>query len=371
MSTAQESRMILLVEDDPLILSVAEEILREAGYRVVSAHDGEAALERLLQIKPDLIVSDVRMPRCDGFELLQRVRRDPEHLATPFIIMSAKAETSAQRMGMSLGADDYLTKPYLPADLLKTIEVRLARAALVGDRLRLQQQFLTRVLPHELRTPLAGIIGFADLLVQIGESGDTLKPSDLVDYGHSIGRSGQRLLDIAKDFSLWSWLEATKTGGPRDGGAKLRQSRITLESLRRWSENCVLRYGRTDDLSIEDQTAMVVVPEDGLERVFEHLVENALKFSLPGTPVRVKIVVSPSACEIRVTDGGRGMSQADLEQVGAMRQFGRETFEQQGLGMGLWLAMKFARIGGGDFTIGRNEPGPGMTACLRLVRAEG
>ena len=361
--------MILLVEDDQLIRSVTEAVLRDAGYRVVSAQDGEAALEVLSQVKPDIIVSDVRMPRCDGFELLRRIRRDPEHRTTPFIIISAKAETSAQRMGMSLGADDYLTKPYLPVDLLKTIEIRLARAALVNDRLRLQQQFLTRVLPHELRTPLAGIIGYADLLVQIGQSGDTLTASDLVDYGQNIGRSGQRMLGIAKDFSLWSWLESIKSGAA-DGDAQLRQSQITVATLWRWCEDCALRYGRVGDLSIEDQTATVLVPAEGLERVFDHLVENALKFSLPGTPVLVKIVVYGSACEIRVTDCGRGMSEQELGHVGVMRQFGREKFEQQGLGMGLGLALKFAQFGGGNFTIVRNEPGPGMTACLRLVRAE-
>ena len=112
-----------------------------------------------------------------------------------------------------------------------------------------------------------------------------------------------------------------------------------------------------------------MVPAEGLERVIAHLVENALKFSLPGARVLVKIVVSRSACEIRVTDCGRGMSEAELEQLGMMRQFGREKYEQQGIGMGLGLARNFAQFGGGDFTVVRNVLGPGMTACLKLVRA--
>ncbi len=371
MTTTPLPSTILLAEDDPLIREVTEQTLQSVGYRVVSVQDGQDAIEALQRVRPDLILSDVRMPRTDGFELLQRVRSDHDYRATPFIIMSAKAETSDQRMGMSLGADDYVTKPYLSEDLLKTIEVRLARASVVNDRLRHHQQFLMRVLPHELRTPLSGIIGYADLMVLLGESGDTLTGKDLVDYGQNIGRSGQRLLGIAEDFSLWSWLESAKDAQTPDGGANLKQTQITAEAVRHWCEKAVSQYGRAHDLSIEGPPATVRVPAEGLERVVAHLVENALKFSLPGAGVLVKIGVSAEVCEIRVTDYGRGMSEAELESFGVMRQFGREKFEQQGIGMGLGLAWNFALLGGGDFALVRNVPGPGMTACLKLVRGAG
>lgn len=371
MTTTSLPSTILLAEDDQLIREVTEQTLQSAGYRVVSVCDGQEAIEALPRVRPDLILSDVRMPRCDGFELLQRVRSDNDHRSTPFIIMSAKAETSDQRMGMSLGADDYVTKPYLSTDLLKTIEVRLARAALVNDRLIHHQQFLMRVLPHELRTPLAGIIGYADLMVLLGESGDTLTGKDLVDYGQNIGRSGQRLLGIAEDFSLWSWLESAKDEGLQDAGGKLKVAQISAAMLRHWCKKIVEQCGRADDLSIEGLSATVRVPEEGLERVIVHLVDNALKFSLPGSRVQVNIVVSANACEIRVIDQGRGMSEVELERFGVMRQFGRSKFEQQGIGMGLGLARNFAQLGEGDFRLVRNAPEPGMTACLKLVRAPG
>ncbi len=127
---------ILLVEDDPLNQQVIKETLQTEGYQVVAVQDGQAALEALPPVRPDLILSDVRMPRCDGFELLRRVRCDPDYRALPFIILSAKVETSDQSMGISLGADDYVTKPYLAADLLKLIDLRLTRAALANDRQR-------------------------------------------------------------------------------------------------------------------------------------------------------------------------------------------------------------------------------------------
>jgi len=371
MTTSAVPSTILIAEDDPLIREVTEESLRAEGYRVVAAENGEEAFEILQRMKPDLILSDVRMPRCDGFELLRRVRCADGYRATPFIIMSAKTETSDQRMGMSLGADDYVTKPYFTGDLLKTIEVRLARAALVNERVRLHQQFLTRVLPHELRTPLAGIIGYADLMVLLGECGDTLTSKDLLDYGQNIGRSGQRLLSVAEDFSLWAILEAAKAEGQRAGGVKLKDTQIKAEWLRQCCEKIIVQYAREGDLVIEGPPATVTVPEDGLERVISHLVENAFKFSLPGAPVRVKIGGDAKVCEIQVIDQGRGMSEGDPEKFRIMCQFDREKFEQQGLGMGLGLAQSFALLGGGDFTLVRNAPAPGMTACLQLGRAGG
>jgi two-component system, sensor histidine kinase and response regulator len=368
---AEMPSTILVAEDDPLIREVTENTLSIEGYRVVSVPDGEEALGVLSNLKPDLILSDVRMPRCDGFELLRRVRRNQEYQTTPFIIMSAKAETRDQRMGMSLGADDYVTKPFLPLDLLNTIDVRLKRAFLINKRLQSQQQFLLRVLPHELRTPLSGIIGYSDLMTMMGEAGETMAAKDLLDYGQNIGRSGQRLLSIAEDFSLWSWLEAAKSEPKAPGGASLKEAQITAEGLRHWCEKSVAEYGREQDLTIEGAVATVMVPAEGLERVFSHLVKNAMKFSLPGTSVHVKIVAYEGACEISVTDFGRGMQEADMDQLGAMRQFGREKFEQQGTGMGLGLARNFAQLAGGAFRLGNNVPGPGMTARLKLMRAAG
>ena len=357
---------ILFVEDDDMVRQITEETLRAVGYRVVSVQDGIEALEALRQMQPDLILSDVRMPRCDGFELLRRLRCDPLQDRTPFIIMSAKAETSDQRMGMSLGADDYVTKPFKPGDLLKTIEMRLQRAAAINDILQQQQRFLMRVLPHELRTPLTGIIGYAELLTVIGESGETLKPEELVDYGYNIGKSGARLLRVAEDFSLWSWLEAEVDVARKGRASPMKAQVLDGAALRRWCHAVAESYGRSGDCAIEVETVHVMAPGDGLDRVVTHLVENACKFSLPGTRVSVAVRTRNSLCEIVVTDSGRGMSEEEIARVGVMRQFGRERFEQQGMGMGLVLVQTFARLGGGDFTMERNATEGGITVRLRL-----
>jgi len=362
-------KTILMVEDDPLLLEVARDILRSKGYIVAEAADGEEALAALAIAKPDLILSDVRMPRCDGFELLRRVRSRSDGKVIPFIFMSARAETRALRQGMSLGADDYVTKPYLAADLLETIETRITRAELINDQLQQQERFLTRILPHELRTPLAGIIGYAEIMTATGNSGETITASELAEFGGSIGRSGQRLLRVAEDIALWAWLKSAKEKAGKDNRALLHKTEITAKAIKDWSEERVCPYARATDLTIQGSPTAVMVPMEGLAQVISHLVENGLKHSPWGTAVVVTIVESEFTSEIRVNDSGRGMSEADLERFGPMRQFDREKFEQQGIGMGLALVQSFAQLAGGEFTLARNPDAAGMTASLMLPRA--
>ncbi len=357
---------ILIAEDDELVRQITEETLRAAGMRVISVHDGQEAQEALKEVRPDLILSDVRMPRCDGFELLRRVRRDPEQERTPFIIMSAKAETADQRMGMSLGADDYVVKPYDPDDLLKAIEVRLRRAAAINDILKEQHRFLMRVLPHELRSPLTVIIGYADLMINMGKCGEFLKPEDMVDYGQHIERSGARLLRMANDLSLWSWLEAKDTAVRLGIAPQLEPQFLTASMINRWCEDVATTYSRPIDYTLDAVDGRVMAPPLGLERVISHILDNAFKFSLPSMTVQVSARHREGTYEIVVTDLGRGMSDDELAKISVMRQFGRDRFEQQGIGMGLVLARNFARIAGGSFSLERNAIGVGLTAKLSL-----
>ncbi len=118
-------RRILFVDDDDNFRELVAATLRHAGYEVTVCGDGADALEHLRHSPTDLIVSDVMMPRVDGLELLRQVRQMPATSTVPFVLVSARSEANDQRAGMSLGADDYVSKPFRPDDLIRTIEWRL------------------------------------------------------------------------------------------------------------------------------------------------------------------------------------------------------------------------------------------------------
>ena len=119
---------ILVVDDDPDIARFVEVNLRSAGYEVSVAGDGEEALERAGEIRPDLVLLDVMMPRLDGFEVAQRLRKNPQTANTSIIMLTAKALSSDKVTGLQSGADDYIIKPFDPIELLARVKGTLRRA---------------------------------------------------------------------------------------------------------------------------------------------------------------------------------------------------------------------------------------------------
>jgi diguanylate cyclase (GGDEF)-like protein len=122
------AEQILVVDDDPDIARFVEVNLRSAGYDVSVASDGEEALDRASELRPDLVLLDVMMPRIDGFEVAQRLRRNPQTANTSIIMLTAKALSTDKVLGLTAGADDYIIKPFDPIELLARVKGTLRRA---------------------------------------------------------------------------------------------------------------------------------------------------------------------------------------------------------------------------------------------------
>lgn len=116
---------ILVVEDEPMVAEVVERYLRRDGYTVQLVHDGRAALEAFEQREPDLIVLDIMLPGLDGLEVCRRVR---ERAETPVIMLTARGDEVDKLIGLGLGADDYITKPFSPRELAARVKTVLRRA---------------------------------------------------------------------------------------------------------------------------------------------------------------------------------------------------------------------------------------------------
>ena len=119
--------LILIVEDDVAVAEGLRMTLRVEGWRAESFTDGRRALEWMASHQPDLVVADIMMPGMNGYQFFQRVRGNPDWQWIPFVFLTAKAELEDIRYGRELGADDYLTKPIEPDDLIAAVRGRLAR----------------------------------------------------------------------------------------------------------------------------------------------------------------------------------------------------------------------------------------------------
>ena len=128
-------KKILLIEDNTDIRENTAEILELANYKVFTAANGKEGVEVALKEKPDLIICDIMMPVLDGYGVLHSLHKNPEMQHIPFIFLSAKTERTDIRKGMSLGADDYITKPFEGTELLEAVEGRLNKAAMIEQEI--------------------------------------------------------------------------------------------------------------------------------------------------------------------------------------------------------------------------------------------
>jgi phosphate regulon transcriptional regulator PhoB len=124
---------ILVVEDDPDISEMISYNLKKKGYEVMLAPDGEKAVTMSLSSRPDLMVLDIMLPAMDGLEVLKAIKQDGKTSGIPVIMLTAKGQETDKVVGLELGADDYMTKPFSPKELVARIRAVMRRSGLPGS----------------------------------------------------------------------------------------------------------------------------------------------------------------------------------------------------------------------------------------------
>lgn len=122
-----QSRLVLVVDDDPHTRNLLRDLCEASGYRVVQAEDGVECLEKLPKENPDMVLLDLMMPRKDGFAVLKSMRDDARYKDIPVIVLTAMGDMDGKIRGMELGADDYVTKPFNPREVLARVRALLRR----------------------------------------------------------------------------------------------------------------------------------------------------------------------------------------------------------------------------------------------------
>ena len=357
---------ILVIEDQDSIRTNILELLDAEGYEVMGAENGRVGVQLAREFLPDVIVSDIIMPELDGYGVLLELRQDPATATIPLIFLTAKADKSDLRQGMNLGADDYLVKPFTQRELLEAISARLGKHSQVNahfeQKLDELRNNITASLPHEFLTPLTVILSAAEILTL---HSDKLTAAEIPEFAERIRTSAQRLLRLIRNFLLYSQLELaaydpTKAKFLR--GLRVSDVRAVIVDV---AVRLAQQADRTSDLQLELQDATVPIEPSHLGKIVEELLNNAFRYSSPGSPVRVQCATEDErVLVLSVMDRGRGMTRAQIAQVGAYMQFEREQYEQQGQGLGLTIAKRLAELHGGELTI---ESVPGLKTTVRVV----
>ncbi|MEP7285600.1 MAG: response regulator [Chloroflexota bacterium] len=357
---------ILAIEDDTIILENIIEIFKYEKFDVRGATNGKEGLKLAIDFMPDLIVCDVSMPDLSGYDVLAELRTKPDMMTIPFIFLTAKTSRFDIRKGMNLGADDYLTKPFTAPELLAAVRLRLEKRSAISaayDRqLNSLRQSIIFSLPHEFRTPLFGILGFATILM---DECDSAAPEDIYSMAQRIHTAGTRLHKLAEHYLLYAQIELIMHDPEQQ--AQLNEalcdqcaSTIEIAALQTAQEN-----ERSADLDLKIVDTTLRISDESLAKIVQELVENAFKFSDEGSLVRVTADASGDMFSLSVIDKGHGMTPEEIRQIGAYMQFGRKLYEQQGTGLGLMIAQKLVEMYGGRLSI-ESVPEHGTTVTVQL-----
>ncbi|MBE9258914.1 MULTISPECIES: response regulator [Dolichospermum] len=142
--------LILIIEDENSIRLNLQEFLELVNFSVITAVNGRIGLHLAKNRNPDLIICDILMPELSGYEVLTELRRDPKLADIPFIFLTAKAERNDFRQSMNLGADDYITKPFQPREILEAVNARLKRHS-ISNQAYLEESQKLEILEQEIK----------------------------------------------------------------------------------------------------------------------------------------------------------------------------------------------------------------------------
>lgn len=372
---------ILVVDDNPTNLNVLSDCLADQGFTVLVKKDGEKALALTDRKLPDIILLDILMPKMDGFETCRRLKSNESTCDIPVIFMTALSETVDKLKGFELGAVDYITKPFHQEEVLARVKAHLTIQSLkknlqqkntqlteslererkLSEDLRLN---LSLSLPHELRTPLNSILGFSELLAY-RETLPNLKK--IVEYAGHIRESGLRLNRLVQNFLLYANLKLLKyTSGTRtswESGDSV-DSREFISSVANEKAGEAERAG---DLVLDLVDADVRISRKNFEKILTEILDNAFKFSKPGSKVTVRTSINGNLCMCGISDLGRGMTKEQIKNIGAYMQFERDLHEQQGFGLGLVISYLLILLEGGVMSVDSNtDRGTTVTIVLNL-----
>lgn len=336
---------IFIVEDEKEIRENMEILLQAEGYEVTSANDGTEAIKKMENVTPDLIISDIMMPLMDGFELYRKVKENIKTKMIPFIFLTAKSDAASLRYGMNLGADDYITKPYSTDDLLRAIKIRLERYNTINERIDEIRDSISKYVPHELRTPLVSILGYSQIILSEIES---LEQNEVFDMVERINLGAKRLHNRIEKFIQLSDLE------PVNKDIWFGEDSISNIDNGLIKDVIDIHYfikERLDDIEINIEPAIIKIPGRYLKNIIKEILENAVKFSEYGKPIKTKGYKVENAFYLEVRDSGIGMSENEINRIGAFQQFRREFYQKEGNGLGLIYVKKILQIIGGNLSI--------------------
>lgn len=362
---------ILVVDDNEQNRALARDTL-EDEFDVVEANDGEAGIAAFTKHSPDCVLMDVRMPHVDGFAAAARIRVLPNGAATPIIFVTALRDIDTFDEALRSGANDFLTKPFRPTELVTRIKTALQLKKLGADlveahdlvrkqrddvmRMQLLKERLAAFVVHDLKNPVNTLDLHAQLLLR-----DTSLSADARNAAKHIRQDARALMRL-----ILNLLDISKAD---EGELTAKKSRVDLDALTAEIVESLEVRANDGEVKIERVVGAkdALADSDLLRRVLENLLENALRHAPPKSTVHIRTSEDERGVEIRVADEGKGVPPSLREKVfDKFVQLESAANATTGRGLGLTFCRSAVEAHSGEIWV--EEGKPGAIFCVRLPR---
>lgn len=364
---------ILVIEDETILREEVVEWMKWEGYEVFSASDGIAGVNEAFQHQPDLIICDITMPLLDGYGVLLELRANPSTAAIPFIFVTARALHEDVRKGMSLGADDYITKPFTRMELLQAVQTRLEKIAVQQQQRqdeieqwqqsfeqerdqRLLKSKLVAMFSHDFRNPLAAILSSISIVRDYADHMDEQRRRKYLNRAEA---SARQLLQMLDDMLVVSQMET--------GNLDFSPERLNIsELLREIVDEFQSIHTETCPLIFKSQFADDIMADPRLLRqIVANLISNAIKYSPQGNEVQVLLEYDNGHVRFSVQDQGIGIPDADQPRLFTAFQRASNTRDIPGTGLGLAIVKQAVDLHRGSIEL-ESRVGMGTTVTVKL-----
>ncbi len=347
--------VILVIEDDETLRLTLSEMLELNGYRTLTAPDGTAGLAMAQRERPSLIITDVSMPGLSGFELLSAFRQDPELRSVPVIVVSAKVARADTRHGMDLGADDYITKPFAEAEVLRSVAARLEKKELLEEL-----DAFAHTVAHDLRGPISLLNGRLYLAGMMLGKADFEQTQKQIDEALA---ATARLNRIIEELLLLSGVRrGNATSEPLDMAAIVTEAMAQLETV--FKEHPA-------KVQVPDAWPVALGHGPWVVHLWVNYIGNAAKYAGPNAEITLGAEPAAEGRAVRfwVQDRGAGLDAEACSRL--FVPFTRiSSVRVKGHGLGLSIVRRVAEKLGGEAGV-ESVPRQGSRFWFTLPNAQG
>lgn len=343
----REIPLILIVDDNPANITLISSHIKKQGYKFVIATNGSHSLELAEELVPDLILLDVMMPGMSGFEVIEKLKENETTKMIPVVFLTAATGQDDMVKGFSLGAVDYITKPFNASELyarvrthlqLQQYQRRINYDNIVLEKLNNQKNEILGIVAHDLKNPIYNI----SMLAKVILSDKTINRLDIEEYTSDIIVSTEKMLQLIMDLLD---VNAIATGKISVNIEEYNIIRIVSEVAGLFTERAK-KKGIMLHWNPAEEVINIKTDSRALFHILDNVVSNAVKYTMSGKNIFMNVVQNANEVIIAVKDEGPGFTDNDKDLMFSRYQklSAQPTGGEHSTGLGLSIVKKYVEL---------------------------